>query len=321
MRRWKSARTGIAAAALASIAAGVAAHAATAWPETTGTFNRNTGMIGGRERSFIEYVPRDFKPGASLVLVFHGGGGDGPMARDGTGHEFDLLADRHGFVVVYPDGLAMSWNGCRKLQNRIAERRGIDDVGFVDAIIEEEAVRRGIDRKRVFALGHSNGGALAYRLGLERPDKFAGIAAISSNLPAGDNFDCQPRNAPIPVMIINGTADPVSAYDGGSSARGTYRGRMLSTDATVQYFATLNGLSAPADIARLAHVNPSDRTWVERVSWTAPGKAPVVLYTIHGGGHVVPQPYYRYPQIVGAQTGDLDAPAVIWEFFSKLSAQ
>src|SRR6185437_6874627 len=143
MRRWKSARTGIAAAALASIAAGVAAHAATAWPETTGTFNRNTGMIGGRERSFIEYVPRDFKPGASLVLVFHGGGGDGPMARDGTGHEFDLLADRHGFVVVYPDGLAMSWNGCRKLQNRIAERRGIDDVGFVDVIIEEEAVRRG----------------------------------------------------------------------------------------------------------------------------------------------------------------------------------
>jgi polyhydroxybutyrate depolymerase len=69
---------------------------------------------------------------------------------------------------------------------------------------------------------------------------------------------------------------------------------------------------------RLPHRNDSDSTWVERVTWAAEGKPPVVLYTVHGGGHVVPQPYYRYSVVSGRQTQDLDAPAVIWDFFSKL---
>jgi polyhydroxybutyrate depolymerase len=92
---------------------------------------------------------------------------------------------------------------------------------------------------------------------------------------------------------------------------------VLSTDATMQYFVHLNGLTDPPAIARLPHRNDSDRTWVEQVSWTAPGKSSVVLYTIHGGGHVVPQPYWRFPRVVGPQTEDLDAPAVIWDFFMK----
>jgi polyhydroxybutyrate depolymerase len=298
------------------------AAAMAAPPETTGSLSVNTGMIDGKPRSFVLYIPRELRPGAPLLFMFHGGGGDGPMAREGTGHEFDLLADRNGFIVAYPDGISRSWTGCREVQNRSADRRNVDDVKFVDAIIAQEVARHRIDPKRIFATGHSMGAAMSYRLALERPQEFAAIAAISSNLPAADNMDCKPANVPIPVMIINGTADPVNDYEGKTSARGTNRGRMMSTDASIQYFVGLNGLSGPPQIERLPHVNPSDRTWVERVSWTAPGKLPVVLYTIHGGGHVVPQPYYRYPNLnlVGAQTEDLDAPAVIWDFFSKVPA-
>ena len=62
-------------------------------------------------------------------------------------------------------------------------------------------------------------------------------------------------------------------------------------------------------------------TSVERTAWTTPGKAPVILYTVHGGGHVVPQRYYRFPPVVGRMTDDLDAPEVIWDFFSKLPAR
>jgi polyhydroxybutyrate depolymerase len=281
----------------------------------------NTGVIDGKSRSFVLYIPRDLRPGAPLLFMFHGGGGDGPMAREGTGHEFDLLADRNGFIVAYPDGIDRSWTGCRQVQNRVADRRNIDDVKFVDAIIAQEVARHGIDPKRVFATGHSMGAALSYRLALERPKAIAAIAAISSNLPAPDNMDCKPANVGIPVMIINGTADPVSPYNGGSNSRGTGRGRTLSTDATVQYFVGLNGLSGPPTVERLPHQKPSDRTWVERLTWSAPEKPPVILYTVHGGGHVVPQPYYRYPSSVGAMTEDLDAPAVIWDFFSKVPAR
>jgi polyhydroxybutyrate depolymerase len=291
--------------------------AAPAYPPTRGSFTRNTGMIGGRQRSFFLYEPRDLKPGAPLLFMFHGGGGDGGAARESTGGEFEMLADRYGFVVAYPDGVARSWNGCRKLQNATRERRGIDDVGFVEAIIAQEVARHHIDPKKIFAVGHSNGGALSYRLILERPHAFAGIAAISSNLPAPDNMECQPMPMAKSVMVINGTADPVNPYNGGTNGRGTSNGRTISTDETVRYFANLNGLADPPQIVRLPHKNDSDQTWVEQISWTAPGKPSVVLYTIHGGGHVVPQPYWRFPRNVGAQTEDMDAPSVIWDFFMK----
>ena len=303
---------------MATAATGVPAPTSTPnYPKTTGSFTRSQGVIGGRPRSFFVYEPRNLKPGAPLLLAFHGGGGDGGEAREGSGGEFDLLADRYGFVVAYPDGINRSWNGCRKMQNATRERRGIDDISFVDAMIAQEIARRHIDPKHVFAYGHSNGGALAFRLALERPEKFAGIAVVSSNLPVADNMECEPRNVPIPVMVINGTADPVNPYTGGTNRRGSSFGRTLSTDETVQYFVKLNGLTDAPQITPLPHQNDADKTWVEQISWTAPGKPSVVLYTIHGGGHVVPQPYYRFPNVVGAQTKDLDAPAAIWDFFMK----
>jgi len=289
---------------------------ATNYPKTTGIFTRCVGSIGGRDRSFFVYEPRDLKPGAPLLFMFHGGGGDGRAAREGTGGEFELLADRYGFVVVYPDGVNRSWNGCRKLQNAQRQRRGIDDMAFVDAMIAQEIARHKIDEKRVFAVGHSNGGALAFRLALERADKFAGIAAISTNLPAADNMDCDPKPKPMPVLIMNGTADPVSPYDGGTNRRGTANGRTLSTDETVHYFARSNGLEGAPERAVLPHKG-ADTTSVERVVWTAPGKPAVALYTIRGGGHNVPQPYFRFPRSVGPQTEDVDAPAAIWDFFMR----
>src|SRR5258706_10717284 len=235
-------------------------------PETTGSLSRNFGTVDGKSRSFVLYLPRDLRPGAPLLFMFHGGGGDGPMAREGTGHEFDMLADRYGFIVAYPDGIDRSWTGCRQVQNRVADRRNIDDVKFVDAIIAQEVARHRIDPKRVFATGHSMGAAMSYRLAMERPHEFAAIAAISSNLPAPDNMDCKPANVGIPVMIINGTADPVSPYNGGTNGRGTSRGRTVCTDATGQYFAGFNRLSGPPAVSRLPHPQPTEPTRAERLT-------------------------------------------------------
>ena len=302
-------------AALLALLGTVSVAAAPAAPPTTGSFERNEGQIGGRQRIFYVYTPREFKPGAPLLFMFHGGGGDGGMAREGTGKEFEMLADRYGFLVAYPDGIGRSWTGCRKEQNRTSTRGQVDDIGFVEAIIAHEAARHGIDKKRVFATGHSMGGQFSYRLALERPHEFAAIAAVSSNLPTSDNMDCEPQNVPMPVLIMNGTADPVSPYNGGSNGRTT--GKSMSTDDTARYFTKLNGLADMPVVERLPHRNPSDHTSVDRLSWTAPGKPSVVLYRINGGGHLVPQPYYRYPRVVGTMTEDLDAPAAIWEFFMK----
>ena len=106
-------------------------------PNGTGRFMSNVGEIGGRDRVFLTYVPQNLKPNAPLLIMFHGGGGDGPMARLGTGGVYDHLADRDGFVVVYPYGIGSSWNTCRKAQSNVARRWDVDDIGFVEAIIEQ----------------------------------------------------------------------------------------------------------------------------------------------------------------------------------------
>jgi polyhydroxybutyrate depolymerase len=308
----------MAVAAACTIAASLlCASAALAQPALKGAVSVKIGMIGGRQRRYILYVPPSLQPGGPLVFVLHGGGGDGPLVRQNTGFEFDMLADANGFVVVYPDGIAQGWNSCRRRINNEATQRKVDDVAFIEAIIAHEAASDGIDRKRVFAAGVSFGGQMAFRLALERPNEFAGIAAISSNLPVQADNGCTPAGVSIPVMIINGTDDPVNPYRGGRTPRGTTTDNVLSTEATAAYFAGLPGNTGSPEIIRLPHRDDSDATWVERATWTSPTN-PVILYAIHGGGHVVPQPYYRYPVNLGRQTKDLDAPTAIWEFFSGL---
>src|SRR5215470_18505829 len=93
-------------AALALVATVVAA-------EPMGEATRHVGTVGGRERTFIEYVPKTLKPGAPLLFVLHPSGGDGASMRQYSNYEFDELADRHGFLVVYPDGFDNTWNDCR----------------------------------------------------------------------------------------------------------------------------------------------------------------------------------------------------------------
>src|SRR5689334_14573582 len=103
-----------------------------------GSISLKAGIIGGRERRYAIYVPKDLQPKSPLLIVLHGGGGDGPFVRQATGFEFDMLADAEGFVVVYPDGIDRGWTACRKSTEN-TNRQRIDDVAFIEAIIAHEA--------------------------------------------------------------------------------------------------------------------------------------------------------------------------------------
>ena len=291
-----------------------------AQPQLTGKVTRLGGVFKGLQRSYVLYIPRDLKPGAPLLFMFHGSGGDGASTREVTGYGFDMLADRDKFVVAYPDGIETTWNDCRKASPQPAHVMNIDDESFIEAIIGKTAADYGIDRSRVFAAGHSNGGQLAYRLAMERPKEFAGIASISASIPTPENLSCKPSDVAIPAMVINGTADPINPYGGGMVTLGPFTklGTVISTRATAEYFARINGQTGMPVTTKLPHRDPRDPTWVERIAWEAPGKPPVVIYEVYDGGHVVPNPNYEYPLALGRQTKDLDAPAAVWEFFARL---
>lgn len=253
------------------------------------------------ERGFTVYVPRSPRSRPGVVLVLHGGaGGSGARIRGFVGAELEALAEEEGFLVAYPDGLAGSWNDCRADAAYGAKMRRVDDVGFVRELIRHLARSYGADPDRVFAMGYSNGGHLAYRLAIEMPDAVRGIAAFGANLPAPDGFDCREPTAPVRVMIVNGTADPINPYGGGDvvAPDGTTLGAVRSAGETLAYFGRLAGHAG--EPVRSAVVGARDAVvGVERRAWSRRGRADVVLYTVRRGGHVIPSPSARFPDFLG----------------------
>lgn len=93
----------------------------------------------------------------------------------------DAVADRHGVVLIYPEGYRRSWNDGRG--NTPAEREGVDDVTFIRSLIDHLIETMGIDPARVGVAGLSNGGVMCHRLGLALSGRIAGIAAVAGLLP------------------------------------------------------------------------------------------------------------------------------------------
>lgn len=289
-------------------------------PALSGSLSQHFVEVDGLKRSYRTYVPKDLPKGAPLVVVMHGSG-EGPLRiRIGTGYGFERLADAHGFAVVYPKSFAFDWNDCSAIGN--TELNGIrgDDVGFLAAMVDKLVAELKLDPARVFATGVSNGGSMAIRLALEDPTRYRAVAAVVANLPAPQNFQCQPVPQTTSIMIMNGTEDPLVPYAGGEiNLLGLFYkgGEIISSLASAQYFAQRNQL---AGAPRISEAQAEDGIRVEQMLWSNEAKKEVELVTIHGGGHGLPQPYSRRPRLLGPSPMAPDGPAMIWSFFERQPA-
>jgi polyhydroxybutyrate depolymerase len=140
--------------------------------------------------------PDSAGPGAPLVVVLHGRGGTGADMRS---LGFDDLAERDGAVVAYPQGLGRSWNAGRCCGT--AQSDGVDDLGFLDELVATLVRDDGVDPRRVYAVGFSNGGHLSYAWACAG-GALAGIAPVAGSL-TGDCAD----PTPVSVLAVAGTAD------------------------------------------------------------------------------------------------------------------
>jgi len=252
--------------------------------------------------------------------VLHGSAGDGAQARGGYGYDFDVLAERDGFVPVYPDGYEGHWNDCRKAGPYSANTLDVDDVGFLRALVERFAAEHGVDRTRIFATGISNGGQMALRLALEAPDLVRGVAPVAASLPAERNMDCRPAGRPVATLLMNGTADPMNPFGGGDVALYGLignRGAVLSTDDSIDYFRDVAGHTGPPRVSVLPDRVPGDGSTVEVRRWDTPGRKPVALYAIQNGGHNAPHPVLEVPRLLGPTNHDISAAEEIWRFFAE----
>jgi polyhydroxybutyrate depolymerase len=259
-------------------------------PGVTERLKRDTILVDGRVRNFRVYVPGSISPRFPPVLAFHGADGDGGRLHLFIGERLNTLAEAHGFLVIYPDAFLRGWNGCRSRAPYLANRLGVDDLAFVRQLLRWAADTYDIQEERAFAIGYSSGGHLVYRLALEAPQLLKAASVFAANLPASDALDCRSALAPLAMMIVNGTADRLNPYEGGDAVLpdGRRLGRVRSALETARYFAHLAGQTAPAPRGeRVLKPSRPHGIWLDRRRWNR-GTHPVLLYTVHGGGHTIP---------------------------------
>lgn len=241
--------------------------------------------------------------GASLVFVLHGSGGNGLDLMKQTSNLLQSTRDEK-VIFVYANGYKRYWNECRKMASSLANKLDINEGKFFDAMIGYFKKNYGIDGTRVFAVGTSGGGHMCYKLGLTEPKKFRAITAIIANLPDDDNMDCAEAKIALPVLIINGTADPLNKYEGGMMQSGTFiMGNVRSTDRTFRYWAGLAGYHGDPMMTKVEDADPSDGKTIERYTFKEKGHPEVTLLKVVNGKH-------DYPN-------DIDVHLEAWTFFKR----
>lgn len=269
---------------------------------------------GGVERTYRTHLPKSYdgeKP-VPLLLAFHGGGGDGAGMERLT--HLSEIADEHGFMVVYPDGVERNWNDGRPEINP-----GVDDVGFVTDLLAELGARYNVDDGRVYSTGISNGGFFSFRLAFDMPDKIAAIAPVAALM----TEDLYSRGAPpetMPVVLIEGTDDPLVPWDGGGVGFGRRtRGSVLSAADTVSFWVEHDGCSQGPTATRLPDAEPADGTLVAREEYSGGREGSgVTLFRVEGGGHTWPGGLqYLRERAIGRTSRDFDAGEAVWEFCSR----
>ncbi len=262
--------------------------------------------VGGVSRSFHVYRPAGLGDGAPLVVMMHGGFGNGAQAE--RSYHWDGEADAGHFLVAYPDGLMRAWNAggcCGEPQ-----RTDTDDVAFITAMVSAIEQRTPIDRARVYATGMSNGAMMALRLGCQT-DIFAAIAPVAGTLLT----DCSGAR-PTSVLQIHGTADERVPYNGGPGKAFTADGKARVDGPSVESVnATWRGIDGCGQ--------PNSTTAGDVTTQTAEcadGRT-VELIAVKGAGHQwpggEPSPLAERFGAMPAPSTAINATDTIWQFFAS----
>lgn len=276
-------------------------------------------QFGGRVRTYLVHLPRNFDPArpSPVVVMLHGGGGKGEGAMKETG--WDRKADAEGFIAIFPDGTpvnparAARFSTNPQLWNDGSGRgpavvRESDDVGFIRALLDDAISRYHADPRRLYATGFSNGASMTFRMAAELADRIAAAAPVSGHL-----YLKEPKPArAVPLMLVTGTADPLNPLHGGTVKIpwGFRRENKAPMQDSVTAWARAIG----------CRERPVSREYAPGVlRWTyAPCKdhAEVLFYTVDGLGHVWPGGLPMLPEwLVGKPSDTLNANDLIWEFF------
>ncbi len=297
-----------------------------AWEEAPepGDYRHFVTTPDGQARSFMIHFPKGYRPTRvyPLVVMLHGAFSNDEKAVQRT--EFNQLADRKGFIVMYPNGIGLfgllqHWNAgfcCGK-----ASVTSIDDVGFVMKAVNTIKRRARIDPGRIFLAGYSNGGMLAHRIASQHPDVFAALAVVAGSV-GGEHPNVRqnkrpvPPGKPIPVIIFHGEQDESVPYRGGRGQETTGAYRFDSASESARFWYSNNGCAKKPVEKTLRNGLVKLRTWcTDEENEIQNKRKTVALYTLAKWGHDWPggfiarkfhseKPLYNFP-----------TTNLIWSFF------
>lgn len=255
------------------------------------------------ERSAIVLPAR--RAPAPTVIVLHGA--INSAAWTARRYGFAEAAAARGFAAVFPQGIKRQWNDGREGHPWMA-----DDVGFLRQLVGALAEQRIAEPGRIYLAGISNGGMMALRMVCEASELFAGAGTVIANMPVATGATCRPAR-PMPIVMFNGTADPLIPYGGGGIGPLNLGGFVWATERTAAFMARANGCG-------FAPVVPDASTGqmsVTRLAWTGcNAQATVTLYRVNGGRHQVFGARRLLPAIFGGRGQEISAAETIMAAFA-----
>ena len=186
-----------------------------------------------------------------------------------------------------------------------------DDIAFFNQMLDQLGTKFSVDASRVYAAGLSEGGFMSLRLGCALGDRIAAIAAVGAAMPK--TMICLPTR-PVPMVMINGSSDPIVPYGGGTEHNLNLA--TLSVEDSAKAWAKIDRCEEKPEKSKLS---PSAKGGMETKVDTYNGcheNAAVVLYSVKGAGNTWPGgEQYEAEKSIGKTSPDPNANEVIWSFF------
>ncbi len=257
----------------------------TSYDSYTSAYGDDCVLHDGFYRCWDIYVPQDLKGSVPLVIDLHGHSENPSHQRAISG--FESLANSEGFIVVWPYGLANSWNS-GKACCPPANRDEINDVGFIRKMVTKVSAQYDIDPGRIYVTGLSNGCSMAQRLANEASDIIAAAACMSLYLLTPED----PGYTPVSVMTILGTNDDL--YEPGD------------TPGALENFNTWKTMNNCTGDYTVTWSSGDSHAWTYQ---NCENGTEVSLVTIDGGSHIL----YK-----GRGT-DIDTARLAWDFMKRFT--